>query len=156
MFNTAYLLKVDMENNYTIMPLKDIENLEEYAKDYNLNRLYIDNDTSFVTKKISDIDKLNSYIDNFKNLMFLDSNKAYNMLNDTTKIKYADLKSFMNNRDNIMSRLFDKFDNIDVTEENNMIIYNIKNNNNDSIVITEEYPNDYKIDFNFLEVTEQY
>ena len=152
--NLYYLLKVDMENNYTIMPLKDIENLEEYAKDYNLSRLYIDNETSFVTKEISDVNKLNNYIENFKNIMYIDSNRAYNMLNDTTKSKYVDLNTFINDRDNIASRLFDKFDNIDVNEENNMIIYNIKNNNNDSIIITEEYPNDYKIDFNFFEITE--
>ena len=152
--NLYYLLKVDMENNYAIMPLKDIENLEEYAKDYNLSRLYIDNETSFVTKEISDVNKLNNYIENFKNIMYIDSNRAYNMLNDTTKSKYIDLNTFINDRDNIASRLFDKFDNIDVNEENNMIIYNIKNNNNDSIIITEEYPNDYKIDFNFFEITE--
>ncbi len=152
--NLYYLLKVDMENNYTIMPLKNIENLEEYAKDYYLNRIYIDNETSFVIKEISDVNKLNSYINNYKNLMYIDSNKAYNMLNDLTKSKYPDLNSFMNDRDNIASRLFDKFDTIDVKEENNMIIYNIKNNNNDSIIITEEYPNDYKIDFNFFEITE--
>ena len=154
--NLYYLLKVDMENNYSITPLKDVENLEEYAKDYYLKKIYIDNSSTFKINEISDVNKLQTYITNFKELMYLDNNKAYNILNDNAKLKYNNINVFINDRDYIRERLFDKFDSVNVNESGDMNVYTVQNRNGDTIIITEMYPNDYKIDFNFLEVTEQY
>ena len=147
--NLYYLIKVDMENNYSITPLKDIENLEEYIKNYHFNKVYLDNKTDFKIKEIDDIDKLISYINNFKKLMYLDIDKAYNMLNDATKSIYNDINVFTNDKDNIAEKLFVKFRSVNVQEENNLVIYTIKENNENSIIITEQNPNNYKIDFNF-------
>lgn len=152
--NLFYLLKVDMENNYSITPLKDITDLEEYANDYYLNRIYIENDNSFLINKIEDVSKMNMYITDFKDLMNINSNKAYERLNDSTKSKYNDLKSFENDKDYISEKLFTKFDSINVSQEEDSVIYNLYSNNGDTIIITEYYPNDYKIDFNFLEISE--
>ncbi len=152
--NLYYILKVDMENNYNITPLKDIENLETYIKNYYFSKIYIDNTTKFEIKEVDAVDKLIAYITNFKSLMYINSNEAFNILNDPTKSKYANLKAFMDDRENINEKLSLKFNKIDVKEEGNILIYNIINNNRNSITITEFYPNEYKIDFNFLEITQ--
>ena len=152
--NLYYLLKVDMENNYSIIPLLDVENFEEYVNKYYLDRIYIDNTTNFKVEKINEVNKMVNYINNFKNLMNLDVNKAYNMLNDSTKSKYANLKEFENSRVIIAEKLFTKFASINIQRENDIINYNLTGNNQDTIIITEMYPNDYKIDFNFLDLSE--
>ncbi len=152
--NLYYLLKVDMENNYSIIPLLDVENFEEYVNKYYLDRIYIDNTTNFKVEKINEVNKMVNYINNFKNLMNLDVNKAYNMLNDSTKSKYANLKEFENSRAIIAEKLFTKFASINIQRENDIINYNLTGNNPDTIIITEMYPNDYKIDFNFLDLSE--
>ena len=126
--NLYYLLKVDMENNYSIIPLLDVENFEEYVNKYYLDRIYIDNTTNFKVEKINEVNKMVNYINNFKNLMNLDVNKAYNMLNDSTKSKYANLKEFENSRVIIAEKLFTKFASINIQRENDIINYNLTGN----------------------------
>ena len=152
--NIYYLLKVDMDNNYSNMPLDDVENLEEYANEYYLKNIYIDNTSIFKINDILDVNKIVTYISIFKNLMDLNISKAFNMINDETKKLYSTQLDFENDRTNITNKLFTKFKSINVEYQDNIIIYKVQNYNGDTIIITEMFPNDFKIDFNFLELSE--
>ena len=83
-------------------------------------------------------------------LMFYDVNKAYNMLDDQTKEKYPDLNSFINNREVIADNLFTSFWYTNDNEDSDVFIYKVQNRGGDTITITEYYPNDFKIGFEFL------
>ena len=154
--NIYFLVIVDMDKNYSIMPLKNINNIEEYAKSYDIKETYINNNTLFAETKLKEQDKVINYINNFSDLMFLDLNKAYNMLDNDTKKLYANVNSFGNDRGNIYNRLFTTFYATSTKENDDNIVYKVQNKNGDTITITEYYPNDYKIGFKFLNLSDQY
>ena len=86
--NVFYLLVVDTNNHYMLRPLKSINNLEEYANNYDLKEVKIGNDSKFKKIEITEEKKVTSYITNYTNLIYSDSDKAYKMLDDSTKEKY--------------------------------------------------------------------
>ena len=144
-----YLLVVDNNNHYSLKPLENITNLEEYAKKYTLVETTINNNSNFRRNKIDDENKIVTYINNFSVLMFLDSEKAYNMLDDETKKNYSNISIFNNNRENINNELFTKFWATSKNENEDNTVYKVQNKNQDTITITEYYPNDYKFGFKF-------
>ena len=145
-----YVLVVDNNNHYMLKPLENIKNLEEYANDYDLKKVEITNDSNFNQIEITENNKLIAYITNYINLMFLDVDKAYSMLNDDLKDKYSNLNSFINDVDNINEKLFTSFYATSSKENTDNIVYKVQNHDGDTITITEYYPNDYKIGFNFV------
>ena len=148
--NIYFLVIVDMDNNYSIMPLSDINNIEEYAKSYDIKETYIDNNTLFTETNLEEQDKIINYINNYSDLMFLDVDKAYNMLDDNTKEIYLNKNIFADNITNIYEKLFTSFYATSSKENTDNIVYKVQNHDGDTITITEYYPNDYKIGFNFV------
>ena len=148
--NIYFLVIVDMDNNYSIMPLSDINNIEEYAKNYDIKETYIDNNTLFTETNLEEQDKIINYINNYSDLMFLDVDKAYNMLDDNTKEIYLNKNIFADNITNIYEKLFTSFYATSSKENTDNIVYKVQNHDGDTITITEYYPNDYKIGFNFV------
>ena len=144
-----YLLVVDQNNHYSLRPLDNITNLEEYAKNYALVETTINNNSIFRRNKIEDEAKIITYINNFSVSMFLDSEKAYNMLDDETKESYPNITSFNNDRENINNRLFTKFNATSIKENEDNSVYKVQGIRQSTITITEYYPNDYKIGFRF-------
>ena len=144
-----YLLVVDQNSHYSLRPLYNITNLEEYAKNYALGETTINNNSSFIRNKIEDETKIITYINNFLVLMFLDSTKAYNMLDDETKESYPSIISFNNDRENINNSLFTKFNATSIKENEDNTVYKVQGFRQSTITITEYYPNDYKIGFRF-------
>ena len=63
--NVYFLVIVDIDNNYVIMPLNDIKNIEEYAKNYDIKEIEINNNTKFRITELEDQDKIINYINNF-------------------------------------------------------------------------------------------
>ena len=149
--NLFYLLVVDTNKHYVIKPLNNVNNLEEFANNYDINVVTINNDSKFKKREITEEKKVTSYITNYTNLIYSDSDKAYKMLDDNTKKNYLNLDSFINDIDNISDRLFIKIWSINTQENEDNIVYKVQNHNGDTITITEYYPNDYKIGFNFIE-----
>ena len=144
-----YLLVVDQNSHYSLRPLYNITNLEEYAKNYALVETTINNNSIFRRNKIEDETKIITYINNFSVLMFLDSAKAYNMLDDETKESYPNIISFNNDRENINNSLFTKFNATSIKENEDNTVYKVQGFRQSTITITEYYPNDYKIGFRF-------
>ncbi len=149
--NKYYLLIVDMNNHFVLKPLDNVDNLETYAKSYDIKEVAINNNTDFKKQETSDKNRIINYINNFVNLLYLDTSKAYDMLDDETKKQYTNLDSFINDIDNIYSKLFTNFKALNKEENADNIIYKAQNKDMETISITEYYPNDYKIGFKFLE-----
>ena len=143
-------LVIVTNNKYVIRPLGNVSDLETYAKNYNKVKIEINNSTKFSKNNVSNDNKVKGYIINFMDLMFYDVNKAYNMLDDQTKEKYPDLNSFINNREVIADNLFTSFWYTNDNEDSDVFIYKVQNRGGDTITITEYYPNDFKIGFEFL------
>ena len=152
--NIYFLIIVDVDDNYVVMPLNNINNLEEYAKNYQIENLEINNNSQFEIVKLDDKNKISNYINKFSDLMFLDSNKAYNMLDVKTKAVYPNIDDFNNNINNIYQNIKTKFNYFEKEEYEDNVNYNVQTRDNDgntiSISIIEYYPYDYKIGFNFL------
>ena len=144
-----YLLIVDNNNHYSLKPLDNISNLEEYANNYSIKDITIDNDSKFEKNEIENETKIIAYINNFNNLMFIDLEKAYNMLDDETKKIYLNLDSFNSNLENINNNLFTKFSATSIKENENNNVYKVQDYKHRTITITEYYPNEYKIGFKF-------
>ena len=144
-----YLLIVDNNNHYSLKPLDNISNLEEYANYYSIEDITIDNDSKFEKNEIENETKIIAYINNFNNLMFIDLEKAYNMLDDETKKIYLNLDSFNSNLENINNNLFTKFSATSIKENENNNVYKVQDYKHRTITITEYYPNEYKIGFKF-------
>ena len=144
-----YLLIVDNNNHYSLKPLDNISNLEEYANNYSIEDITIDNDSKFEKNEIENETKIIAYINNFNNLMFIDLEKAYNMLDDETKKIYLNLDSFNSNLENINNNLFTKFSATSIKENENNNVYKVQDYKHRTITITEYYPNEYKIGFKF-------
>lgn len=145
-----YLLVVDNNNHYSLRPLDNINNLEEYANNYNLKEISINNNSKFTKNKIDDNTKIASYINIFNSLMFADINRTYNMLDDETKKNYQTLNSLNNDIENINNKLFTKFWATSTKENDDNTVYKVQDKNHNTITITEYYPNDFKIGFNFV------
>ncbi len=152
--NKYFLITVDMDNNYVVTPLENINNLEEYAKRYNIENIEINNTSEFKISELDDKNKISNYINKFSDLLFLDSNKAYNMLDDTTKGNYANIDDFNNNINNIYQKIKLKINYFTKEENENNNIYNvyIRDSEINTIIINiiEYYPYDFKIGFNFI------
>ena len=151
--NKYFLVIVDIDNNYVVMPIENINNLETYAKNYNIENLEINNNSEFKMLKLDDKNKVFNYINKFTDLLYLDSNKAYNMLDNNTKGIYTSIDDFINNKNNIYQKLKVKFNYVEKEENENNIIYSLQTKDNEgntiSINIIEYFPYDYKIGFNF-------
>lgn len=144
-----YLLIVDNNNHYSLRPLDNVNNLEEYANNYDLKEISINNNSKFTKNKIEEENKIIIYINNFINLMYLDTNEAYNMLDEETKKDYSNINSFNSNIENIKNKLFTKFWATSTNENNDHTVYKVQDKNHNTITITEYYPNEYKIGFKF-------
>ena len=149
--NINYLLIVDNYKNYAIMPLESLDNLEEYANGYDIKEIKIDKNNKFKIEETKETNKISNYITNYTNLMYLNVTKAYKMLDDKTQEKYSSLNSFIANRDSINDRIFTEFKAISTKEQEDYTVYKVQDRNNNTITITEYYPNDYKIGFSFVE-----
>ena len=81
------------------------------------------------------------------NLLILDNERAYNMLDDETKNKYYSYDYFYTQRYDIYNNFSANIFAISKTENEENIIYSIKDSNQRTIKITEFRIMDYKIGF---------
>lgn len=95
--NVYYLLTLDEEtSNYNIRPLK-VENIFNYAQNFNLNvKKEVTGKNHFVDKSINDEKISLTYLNYFKSLLITNPQKAYSMLNEQSKAKYNGYNDFEN------------------------------------------------------------
>jgi len=144
-----YLLIVKPFNNsYKIIKLnKNIPDLLEYAKNYDIKHQEINSSKRMADGTDSLPTVLKYYLEHFKSMLFFDIKLSYDMLLNETKNKYNGYLDFYNQRqyvyDNISSSIFSysqkKFD--DYTE------YYIKDEKQRDIKIIEYGIMNYKISY---------
>ena len=144
--NLNFLVIVS-NNSYVIRPLKNVSNILTFATDYKGENISIQSGYNLQELEVKDNKKLEFYLNDFINLMFLDSNRAYQMLDEKMLIKYPNLSSFENDIENIYELINSQIFGINLKEENNLKIYTINDEKNHTIIITEEKIMKYKINF---------
>ena len=127
---------------YTLLKLPENINIHEYASNYELENIDI-NEYKLKEYYISTQNKLTFYIAVFKDLVEIDTEKAYTMLGENTLVKYANYDSFYNDRINILNNL-STYVNGYTSSEN---MYEIIDKKNNKTIITESSPMHFKIDF---------
>lgn len=143
--NINYLLMVK-GNSYTIFDLKQNQN-EKYLNTLNKDSYKFKNGNVFNNISYTEKNKLISYISEFSELLSIDSSKAYQMLNTTTKNKYSNYSNFLKNSSDIYDKLDITIKTYKKETSNNMTIYTITDSNNNTIKIYETSIMDYKIDY---------
>ncbi len=146
--NINFLIVVDEKTNYfCIKPLDNSINVSDYSKSYDIKEKKIINEYLLSSYTMSEKNKLSVYITEFLDLMVYDNNRAYNMLDETTKKKYRDRGDFENN-------LFDIYNNIStiifgysVKENNGEKVYSIVDDKQNKITIYEKNTMNYKIGY---------
>ena len=146
----CYLVIVDKTKNYVIKPLEDNLNIQNYANNYDIEAMDLNSSNKYSELEVKEKNKLSSYIAIYKRLLYIDTEKAYNMLDDGTKVKFPTIEDFKNNLTNMYNTLFTEFRNVERNELNDRIVYNATNVDIGTITITEYYPMEYKIGFNFI------
>lgn len=145
--NVSYFI---YKKNNTIR-LKRIEtnNFEKYIKNIYYNKsINIKDGVEFTTQSITDESKLSFYISCFKNLLYRNPKKAYSYL-DNNMLKYYDKYSiFYAKIDDIYEKMSSVIFSYGVNGQNEEKVYNIVDNNQNIIVITESGIMDYKIFIN--------
>ena len=133
-------------NSYTIFELKQSQT-EKYLDTFNKEDYKFENGNVFSSITFTEQNKLTSYITVFTKLLSIDSSKAYQMLNTTTKNKYSNYSNFLKNSSDIYDKLDITIKTYKKETSNNMTIYTITDSNNNTIKIYETSIMDYKIDY---------
>ena len=133
-------------NSYTIFDLKQNQN-EKYLNTLNKDSYKFKNGNVFNNISYTEKNKLISYISEFSELLSIDSSKAYQMLNTTTKNKYNSYSDFLSKRLEIYEKLNTTIKTYQKEQKNNLIVYSITDSNNNIIKIYETSIMDYKIDY---------
>lgn len=145
--NVKYLVIVNKKTYaYSITPINTDESILNYANRYHLVRKNLElNHYSVVNTSEENV--LKTYLNTFKNLLFLDNEVAYNMLSKDTSAKYSSKNDFKN-------QMLDIYDFIDASifsyskkENNNQKLYYIIDDNSNKITIYENKVMDFKISY---------
>ena len=145
--NVNYLIIVDINSEYVIKPISKNINLYNYADSYNLLNIDLKNNVYYQKIEVSEKNKLITYVNEFLNLLFYDTERAYNMLNDETKLKYNNFLDFKNQIINIYNNISTNIFAYSKREKEDYIEYFIKDHKQRDIKIIEYNIMDYKIGY---------
>ena len=137
----CYLIIYDKLNKtYSITPLSIMADLYDYAQEYKTKSKTITKNTynAFSITNQSDEMIVRRYISYFLNIMYINTEKAFNMLEANYKNSFGTLQNFTYNLDNINSKISTNFLGYNVSGENGNRTYNIQMRNNTRMIITEE------------------
>lgn len=142
-----YLIIVDASNHYVIRPISSNQDIETYAKNYNLEDYQIDNNYIFSANKISDENKLSIYLNEFFSLLITKPEKAYLLLDEQTQNRYDGVDDFKNQIVDIYAKYTSKIFGFTSKKEDSEIIYYIKDDNQNDIEIYETSVMNFKIHY---------
>lgn len=140
-----YLIVKNKNNDYVIRPLDNNLNISDIARNYKLRNKEIDSNHVLTTSDISEENKLTIYINEFMSLLVYDNKRAYELLDDETKKKYVSYEDFLNKSIEIYNSLSSKIFAYSKQEINGKIVYRIKDDKQNNIMIYETSIMNYKI-----------
>jgi len=142
--NIYFLIVVDSKNKtYSIMPLVIGGSFQSFAQEYNIlstPKISKNDYNLFKTQKYTDELISIYYVSYYKNLLYLNSEKAYNMLDTTLKAAYGEYQYFVEDLPNIYQSI-----------STNIFSYSIKNVSGQT-KISVNMSNGQKIEFTENEI----
>lgn len=147
--NIKYIIFMN-GNNYSIYPILENDySIDEIANNFDLNKISKElNDSSYITEEsISDERIVRYYISYYANMLYIDTEEAYNMLDESTKLKYPTLEIFTNNIDEINSIFTLNLKGYKADGVNGKRNYIIENQSNQKITLIENNIMDIYINF---------
>jgi len=142
----SFLVIVSSTNNYVIKPLEANLDLENYAKNYDIKDMEINNNSNFKLSSISTENKLVLYLNSFKNLLVYDNTKAYEMLSESLKEEYT-ASTFASEVSSIYNAISAKIFSYATKTINGKKVFNIIDSKQNSITIYEDSIMNFTIDF---------
>jgi len=134
--NVSFLV-IEKNSYYVLIPLKNNIDIKTYSNNYNIKDIEIEKNNNFVKKEINENNKLINYINYFKNLVIFNPEKAYNMLNEETKLKYSNYDDFYDKSIDIYNNLSTNVFASSKQEYSDRIEYEIKDQKQNKITIIE-------------------
>lgn len=149
-YNSDVNFMVIIKNNtYAIYPLQDVD-INEFLERYDFKNDENINATNTYTNVFVVVEnKLTTYINEFLTLMFVDSQRAYNMLSDESKDLYGSLDNFNQRLYNIYQSISPVVFSYYVNELDDCVEYDIIDNNTNRITIYEYNTMNYSINIDF-------
>ena len=142
-----YYLLVANNNKYNLVELNDIDDLEYYARNYQVVDKAISSNKTLQKGHTSEQNILTIYIEYFKDMLILDTELAYNMLDEETKKDYVNYNDFYNEVINNYNKLSSKIFAYNKQEDDDINTYYIEDDNRNKIIITEYGIMDFKISY---------
>ena len=146
--HVMYMVIVDNKRNtFSITPLKT-PSFMDYANNYNASsskEITSNAYNTYFSDDITDDILCSYYINYFKTLLFLNTEKAYNMLDDNYKKRFKDYEDFVNNLETIYNNLNTKVSYYSIDGDNGKRKYSIISGNDIIVDITESSIFNYKI-----------
>ena len=138
--NIRFMVKVDKDKRiYSITPLDISTSLYLYANTYKMDvfelNKNVDNELKYISKTDEDIIKY--YLNYYKELLYLNTEKAYTMLSDETKVIYPNLEVFTNNISDIYTSITTRLLGYEAKGEPGKRYYYTLNNKNIRIIMEE-------------------
>ena len=143
--NINYLLLIK-GNSYNIYELSQNQN-ENMLEKLNSNDYTFVNGNILPTVSYSEQNKLSSYLAEFLNLLSVDNKRAYDLLNDNTKKEYSSYDNFFTKSTEIYNKLDTTIKSYTKKEKKNYTLYEVIDNKNNNIKITEYSIMNYKIEY---------
>lgn len=149
-YNSDVNFMVIIKNNtYAIYPLQDVD-INEFLERYDFkNDENINSANTYTNVFVVVENKLTTYINEFLTLMFVDSQRAYNMLSDESKDLYGSLDNFNQRLYNIYQSISPVVFSYYVNELDDCVEYDIIDNNTNRITIYEYNTMNYSINIDF-------
>lgn len=143
-----FLVIIDKNNgSYSITPL-EVSNLLDYSQKYNmLDSKAIKNvgSNDYSKKKYTDELISQYYISYYQMLLYIDSERAYNMLSSTSKSKYPTLEEFVDKLDIIYNNLSTNLTGYSAKGDNGKRTYSVVTKNDVTIEFEESSIMNFKV-----------
>lgn len=147
--NISILVIVDFNNDcFSIVPIANEGDLFTFAQDYDINkakRLKRNENNDYNEQTYSDEIISINYIRYFQNMLYLNTEKAYDMLSDETKAKYPELEDFSDDLDNIYNGITSRIKSYGTKGDNGKRKYSVIMYNDKEIIFDEESIMKFKV-----------
>lgn len=137
-YGNISVLVLIKDNIYNIIPIAEGTNFDSYINNYNYqSNVEVTGDNTYITYNIDDESKLIVYLQDFINLLYANASEAYDLLDVDTKNYFGSLSNFISYSDSILEKLSPKIFSYSTVENDGYTTYNIIDDNQNVITVTE-------------------
>ena len=146
--DSIYYLVIVNKNtkHYAIRPLDQNIELEEYANSYHLVEKELEYNT-YREIRTSEEKVLVTYLNIFRDLLYLDNEKAYQMLYEDIKEQYSSQTDFYNHKEEIYNTVPSNVVGYSKDENDELTVYRIFDSSQNEVIIYENHIMDFQISY---------